>query len=1390
MKKSVILSLLLCGAALLCVTLCAVSCGKGKEPDMYVADLKVNNLASALGVDTTPVFRWQNHMKGYAHSQSAYQIVVAASEEKAEAHEGDVWDSGRVESGQNYDILYGGPALAPKSDYYFAVQVWDESGKSAWSDVSRFGTGIFTNGGWSAEWIGMTDGDAVPRDIDLEGAYWIWLKATAASSSAGTICFRRHFTVDASKEVDEVLLATAMDDYGYLFLNTAGIFEGDAKKTGWKTGRVVNLTPYVGKGDNVLGARVTNTGSSGGFLAKIEVRYKDGSVTTVVTDRAWKCSGEPGATSGWERPGYNDTAWSAPDQAVAYGGAPWNRNVVLPETVRVNVGAGAPMLRKTFEISKEVKRARLYISGLGLYELRVNGKLPDDTVLNPAHTQYEDTVHYRVYDVTELLTQGKNALAAELGNYYYNCDFYTWMNWASAAYRDEPKLLLELQIDCADGTSETVVSDESWKTYEYGPVTCNNIYKGEHYDARREVPGWTDADFDDSGWKNAVSAAAPAGELVFENMEPVRRLESFRPEVRDKGNGTYLIRNPVMTAGWARIRFCAPRGTEITITYGEKLDDTGFVVPTVNGYPLQVDRFITSGGEDFYEPRYSYKGYEYIQIDGYGGELTDQDATCYLIATDAARVSEFETGDSRINQMNEMMLRTLRNNMQGKLTDTPVYEKNGWTGDLNFAVESLNFHFDLSGLLPKILRDMGDTASSKGVVNQIAPSASSGGNSIPIWSSIFISGYYENYRTNGDLTAVRKNYDRIRLQTLDYIRTIGQNGWVWHTASYADWVSPNPSGLYTSGKTTHAPEGAGIIGTAFVYRTLSQMAEFADLLGKPEDAAEYRAAMEKIYAAFNEKFYDKEKGYYDTGYWNDTYDAGRTKYRQTSNIVPLMFGLCPPEYERSVAESVVRDIRAKDCHLDVGAVGTKYILPMLSRYGYGDIAMKLIHQDTYPSWGYWITLGADTCWETYESNARSRDHFFLGTYTDWFCKNLAGLRDFTNGFETVVLEPEIHPGLGYVNYSLKTVRGELKSFWRFTEDGKLVWDVTVPVGTTATVRLPAPADVSAYPSVTENGDVLTVLSGEYTFVMDAGAFQTDKSLLSAAVETAKGLAAPDYTGETWEALSAALSAAEETLAEDGATQFAVCAAKDKLEAALAGLEENGLRRELAALVASAETVRAENVGPSAKEALAGLLASGKAALANGGAAEEELQSVYRALADAMKRISQNPWGNLALGRPVKASSTLENAKWSLSKLTDGDRENLGGSEVCGWTSTNLTVFDHSEAVCVDLGTVYRIDRVEVMPAGAGKGNKCLAFPRDFTISVSTDGESWTAVRREENYPTPVTRMQTFDFAAADARYVRFEGTALNSKTSDGNRFRMQLGELEVYCTGANASAAG
>ena len=1378
MKKLFVraLSLLLCGIMLLSMAPMTVFAG---DNDLKVTELKVNNLVEPLGIDTVPTFRWLNTMSGYARSQSAYQIIVASTAAKAAAHDGDVWDSGKVESNLNYDIVYGGNALTSCTDYFFAVQVWDEDGDSVWSDVSKFATGFLDDAEWSAKWIGITDGDSVPCDINLNGANWIWYQAGAAATT-GTEYFRKWFTVDENKEVDEVLVATSMDDYGYLFVNCTNVLSIDKGTTTWKNGKVVNITPFVQKGDNIFGARIINDSSSGGFIAKIEVRYTDGSVDTTVTNRTWRCSNTETSTSGWERPGYNDTKWSLPNQAFLYGSGPWGSNVVMPSTMPVNVGNGAPMLRKTFEITKKVENAKLYISGLGTYKLFVNGNLPDDAVLNIAHTEYEDTVHYRAYDVTNVLSSGKNVLAVELGNYFYNCDFYTWIQHNAAVYRDNPKLLLELRIDYADGTSETVVSDESWKTYEYGPIYYNNVYMGEHYDARREVDGWSTAAFDDSKWKTAVSAAAPTGDLVFENMDPIRRIETFVPEVFDKGSGTYIIKNPVMTTGWANIAFEAPRGTEITITYGEKLDDMGFLVAPLYGYPIQVDKFITSGGKDVYEPKFSYKGYQYIQIDNYPGTLTASDVECYLIANDIEKISTFETGDSRINLLNEMMLRTIDGNTQGVLTDTPVYEKNGWLDSFNLGMDAFNYNYDFANMIQKVLGDMSDGAVD-GVVRLIAPSGvNGGGKGTPVWTAGLINGNYENWQVNGITTAIAENYDAMRLLAQYYITTVKGNGWVWTDGGYGDWISPNPSAVYTSGKTTHAPEGAAIVQTAFVYRSLGEMAEMAEYLGKTADAAEYRAAMESIYTAFNAKFYNKTLGYYETGYWDQTYDAGRTKYRQTSNIMPLMFGLCPAEYEKSVVKSIVDDIIAKDYHLDTGSSGTKYILPMLSKYGYEDIAMAIVHQDTYPSWGYWINNGATTLWETYELNSRSRSHFFLGTYVDWFYKNLAGVRDYTNGFETVVLKPEIHPEIGYVNYSLKTVRGELVSSWRFTEDNKLVWNVTVPVGTTATVYLPAKADISAYKCIKDNGDSLIVPSGAYTFVMKASAFDVDKSLLSDAVAGAKALTASDYTQDTWKALQSVISECEKLIANKKATQFAVCAATDKLETAVSALSENKAGKALEDLVASGESIGKNTLPADVAAELSKALASAKSVLADK-ADEKGCEDAYTALKAAMDAATSYAKGNLALGKEVTSTSSVESAAWGKKKLTDGDRENLRSSgQICGYSSSGTTQFDHKETVRVDLGAVYKVNRVQVMPAGSARGGKCVAFPNDFTVSVSVDGETWTAVYTAENYPTPTAVMQTFDFDTQDARYVRFEGTSLNILPADANRYRMQLAELEVY----------
>lgn len=684
---------------------------------------------------------------------------------------------------------------------------------------------------------------------------------------------------------------------------------------------------------------------------------------------------------------------------------------------------------------------------------------------------------------------------------------------------------------------------------------------------------------------------------------------------------------------------------------------------------------------------------------------------------------------------------------------------------------------------------MKDSQASSGKIPQIAPGANSTSTNLPIWTSIFINGYYENWRTNGITTDFAENYDALRAQTLSYITDIENNGWVWTTGGYADWVSPNDTEQYTTGKTTHAPEGAGIIGSAYVYEALDHMAQMADYLGKTDDAAEYRSAMENIYTAFNTTFYSADKGYYATGYWNNTYGGGRTTYRQSSNIIPLMFGLCPEEYEKSIVQSVVDDIIAKDYHLDVGTAGTKYILPMLSKYGYGDIAMKLICQDTYPSWGYWISLGANTCWEMYESNARSHNHFFLGTYTDWFYKNLAGVRDFANGYETLVLKPEIHGEIGYVNYTLDTVRGALKSYWYFTEDNKLIWEVTIPTGTTATVYLPDNSAtvngkaLALQDGITVNADSLTMLSGEYSFVMDATHFEVDKSLLNAAVAGAKKIDSNIYTADSLAHLKAKLSTGEELLSNEAATQYEVCNAANEIEAAVNSLDKRTAYIALDKAVTSASTVKGDCFMASAFKAYTKIVDTAAALLADESATDKELADMTAALETVADSLVKYSAGNVALGGKVEASSTLTSSNWALEKLTDGDRENLRSREVCGFTTNYCTTFDHTEWVGVDMGAVHSIDKIVIMPAGATKGAKAYAFPNTFEIFVSANGKDWISVAKEAGYPVPlVGDEQSFTFEAVDARYIRVLCTSLNPKASDANRFRVQFAELEAYNT--------
>lgn len=760
----------------------------------------------------------------------------------------------------------------------------------------------------------------------------------------------------------------------------------------------------------------------------------------------------------------------------------------------------APMLRKGFALNKAVKTAKIYICGLGLFELKVNGQLPDDSVLNPADTQYEDTVSYCAYDVTKLLAEGANAVTVELGCGFYNLPEHISAGFYRGVWKDDPKLLLEMHIEYENGEKEVIVSDESWKCYEDGPILKNSIYTGEIYDATKEVDGWTSADFDDSGWSNARLADAPKGKLKFENMEPMRRIETVTPTVEKVDGSTWLVRCNEFHTGWARIVFNeAKKGHQIKIRYfqSESERDSGgvFVANAGNSaekYELQVYTYRAKGvAGEAYEPKFSYAGYTLLEVSGYSGELKPEDITCYTVATDVEHIGSFESGNEQVNQLHDMMVRTMICNMQGKPTDTPIFEKLGWTGDYNGAIKTFNYNFDTSSFISHFLHNLRDTSLETGRIQEFSPSGYISLYDAPCWSQMYVNSIYAAWHEHGQLSLVEEHYDWMQTTVDYYIRRISEGGnWIWNEPNkLGDWASPNGS----ISPTTAPAEGGTLYSTAAVYRVLLEFVEISEALGKTENIKKYQDAADKIYKDFNKTFYNKEKGIYETGYWNGS--TTRTKYRQASNLVPLYFGLCPDKYRETVLDNLIKDIQSKGNHLDVGNIGAEIILPLLSAEGYGDLALEILLQNDYPSWGYWLTLGSTTCHESWTGKGRSVCHFFLGTYDEWLYQNLAGIQNPKNGYETVVIRPEIYKELGFVTASVDTVRGKLVSAWKVDENNRLTVTVTVPVGTTADLLLPVSADheilldgtaLSVRTGVQEIGQqdgrtLVRLISGSYTF---------------------------------------------------------------------------------------------------------------------------------------------------------------------------------------------------------------------------------------------------------------------------------------------------------------------
>ena len=739
-------------------------------------------------------------------------------------------------------------------------------------------------------------------------------------------------------------------------------------------------------------------------------------------------------------------------------------NSVTPQQHWIGAGCeiSAPLFRRSFHTRGSVERACLSICGLGYHEAWINGERVGDHVLDPAQTDYERRVFFVRHEVTEMIREGENALGVVLGNGWYNQD-RVWShldamydpdnpesglpNKATGLSYGAPRLLAELEFVYADGRREVVRADSNWR-YAAGPITDNNIYSGEVYDAQLEVDGWAEPSFDDAHWQPAEAMPAPGGVLEEQQMPPMRCIEERVPtEIRQVDSGRVVVDFGQNLSGWARIRIEAAAGTEVTLRFAETIFPDGSIDTASTGVFAteveQIDRYTCrGGGKEVWEPRFTYHGFRYVEVAGWPGELKAEAITAVVVHTDLPGGGAFECSDERLNQLHRMALWTHRSNIHGIPEDCPARERCAWLGDANLVAEYSLWNYDAKSFWEKFLGDIETSrAGNKGIPCNIAPGKrGAGADATPDWAAAFIMVTWYVYQFSGDTEPLIEHWEGME-KLMAHYASQAEDG-ILH-GGYGDFFDPGTEEIVM-----HTP--LEVSTTLWYFQCGTVMSAIAEALGKKQRASHYRELAGKIASAVHENFYDAAAGSLGS---------------QGADTLALAFNILPDQ-EFPIIEALVADIRVRDTHMNVGVMGVRYILEELTRRGHGELAMALMHQDTYPSFGHLIGRGATTLWECWGEaghdeihGPRSLSHPFMGGFDNWFFNTLAGIRpDPANpGFSHFFLIPHPIPGLDWVRCHHDTPLGRIESAWRI-EDGKFMWSITVPQGASATATLPGSAN--------------------------------------------------------------------------------------------------------------------------------------------------------------------------------------------------------------------------------------------------------------------------------------------------------------------------------------------
>jgi alpha-L-rhamnosidase len=754
----------------------------------------------------------------------------------------------------------------------------------------------------------------------------------------------------------------------------------------------------------------------------------------------------------------------------------------------------SPYLRKTFELGGAVRRATLYATARGVYEMRLNGSRVGEAVLAPGWTDYNKRIQYQTYDVTGMLAEGQNVLGGILGDGWYAGFVGMDPKRRGAHYGPYPQLLAQLVVELDDGTTARVVTDRSW-TSSTGPIVFSDLLMGETYDAREERRGWDRADFDDSGWHPASTQELDDALLVAEPSLPIEVMQEVEAvSVTEPSRGVYVFDLGQNMVGWVRLEVAGEAGTEVTLRHAEVLNQDGTIYTENLRSARQADTYILRGGEqEAFEPHFTFHGFRYVEVTGYPEEPPLNAVTGRVIHSATPPAGEFECSDPMVNKLQSNIVWGQRGNFVSIPTDCPQRdERLGWLGDAQVFVRTASFNMDVSAFFTKWMVDVEDAQSAQGAFPDVAPvlpdlSLINLSEGAPAWGDAGIVVPWTIYRVYGDTRIVERHYDAmtrwmeyVRRANPDLLRTNRLNN------NYGDWLSPEGD---------DTPKD--LLATAYFAYDAKLMAEMARAIGRQDDANRYEELFRGIKDAFVEAYVGAD---------------GRIKGdTQTGYVLALHMDLLPEDLREVAARHLVRAVEREDWHLSTGFAGVGYLLPVLTEFGYVDVAYRLLTNKTYPSWGYTIEHGATTIWERWDGwtddrgfqspNMNSFNHYSLGSVGEWLYRYVAGidLDPREPGYKRVVINPRLGGDLTSARGTCDSIRGKIVSDWELA-DGELRLKIGIPANTTATVYLPAAAGgrvmesgelaerAEGIESLTMEGEtaILTVGSGEYEFVTRVG----------------------------------------------------------------------------------------------------------------------------------------------------------------------------------------------------------------------------------------------------------------------------------------------------------------